>query len=57
VWAIREGRDAAAAVDKYLASNAGAAPAPAGHAVEGGIWQLADWAKLQGGRSGQLAAV
>jgi hypothetical protein len=61
VWAIREGRDAAAAVDTYLAGRQGLRQGElAGKRVEGGIWPLAEWAELEGwagDRSGELTAV
>lgn len=42
VWAIREGRDAAAAVDRYLAGAKGPGAALPGTTVSGGIFELAD---------------
>jgi glutamate synthase (NADPH/NADH) len=62
VWAIREGRDAAAAVCSYL-GNVGQGVRQAeleGKKVEGGIWELAAFTELEGSagdRSGSLAAV
>lgn len=52
VWAIREGRDAATAADKYLATVAAKQPANGSHVVEGGIFDVND-TKSQG----KLAAV
>lgn len=46
VWAIREGRDAAAAVDRYLGSTKGPSRALPGSAVTGGIFDLADMPAL-----------
>ena len=42
VWAIREGRDAAAAVDRYIGRTKGASAALPGDSVSGGIFDLAD---------------
>lgn len=42
VWAIREGRDAAAAADRYLLKAKGEGLALAGSAVTGGIFDLKD---------------
>lgn len=42
VWAIREGRDAAAAVDRYISRTRGPAEHLPGSAVTGGIYDLRD---------------
>lgn len=42
VWAIREGRDAAAAVDRYIARTRGPSEHLAGSSVTGGIYDLKD---------------
>ncbi len=61
VWAIREGRDAAAAVNKYLGEKQGCRQAELeGSKVQGGIWSLQEFSELEGAagdRGGKLAAV
>jgi glutamate synthase (NADPH/NADH) len=42
VWAIREGRDAAAAVDRYITRTRGPGRQLPGSAVKGGIYDLQD---------------
>ncbi|KAL6762553.1 hypothetical protein V8C86DRAFT_1824990 [Haematococcus lacustris] len=50
VWAIREGRDAAAAVDKYLESKGGRSLQP--NTVEGAIIDITDYGRSQLGSGG-----
>lgn len=50
VWAIREGRDAAAAVGRYLDAHPAKAAA-GGAALAGGIYDVADLPALEAGAS------
>ncbi len=57
VWAIREGRDAAAAVDRYLAAKAPLNASLLGEVVRGGIVDAAELPAAQDAGRGAREAV
>lgn len=61
VWAIREGRDAATAMEKYLKNKKGrptnGAAAAEATAVEGGIYQLDTYLSMKAEAAKDLAMV